>query len=169
MRNLARTIERGLDLDIQHSFDTRFGLFRWTLEGAYLFTFGQAVTSGSPVIELADTTTNPLAVKARSALGWYQQGKNLSGFSIEVTGNYAGSYRDTSVSERRVGAWSTLDFNLSYRAEADGRWFDGLQISLGGTNVLNADPPFVNNMNGYDAQNVQATGRMLVASIQKSW
>jgi hypothetical protein len=44
-----------------------------------------------------------------------------------------------------------------------------MELSLNAVNVLNHDPPFVDERDGYDVYNVQALGRVLSVDISKRW
>ena len=56
-----------------------------------------------------------------------------------------------------------------YRTPQGSGWLEGMQFSLNATNLLNHDPPFVDNQGGYDAFNIQPLGRVVSVDISKRW
>jgi iron complex outermembrane receptor protein len=170
MRNLASTRVKGLDLKIDRTLDTRHGNFNFGLDGGYIFSFEQAVSDSSPLINIVDTVGNPLALRLRGTAEWYQHAWDQRGFGINVTVDHTGGYEDTgSQMSHGVSPLTTLDLRLSYRTARGMGSLSDIELGLNASNVFNQDPPFVNREAGYDVINAEPYGRVVSFTIQKHW
>jgi iron complex outermembrane receptor protein len=167
IQNIALSRTRGFDFVGAWAGVTSMGDLEARLSGTYLVDFGQAARASLPVVELVDTQNNPLDLRLRGSLTWQRGSYEASLFL-----NYADSYRDTfSNPDRRVDSWTTYDVQLAWQArERDGP-LDGLRVSLSVQNLLDDDPPFLNNANGigYDEENADLLGRIVRFHVRKSW
>ncbi len=88
-------------------------------------------------------------------------------------GNYAGSYEDPYSSPglvKDVGSWLTIDLNLTYDfAKSKVLPVPGLEASLYARNLLDKDPPLVDNVVGYDTSNADPIGRTISLTLRKRW
>jgi outer membrane receptor protein involved in Fe transport len=170
MRNLASTRVRGLDAKLDRSVSTRYGDFSFGLNGAYLFSFEQATSDSSPMIDIVNTVGNPLALRFRGTFGWYQRGWDRPGFGIDAALDHSGGYTDVDGSlARKVDAFTTLDLRVSYRTARDQGSLGGIELGLNAANVFNQAPPFVDRDYGYDVVNTEPYGRVVSFGIQKKW
>jgi iron complex outermembrane recepter protein len=168
--NLAITQVRGLDFALNQSFDTDVGRFNVQVNGSHVFHFKRAFTKTAPAVDVVDTVNNPLALRLRGTVEWQQHGAHETGFAVNLTANYTGSYQDRDSPLRHsVDAWTTFDLGLRYQTEKRGGWTDDTEFALNVTNVLNDDPPFVDREWGYDFFNAQPTGRVLSATVSRRW
>jgi hypothetical protein len=62
-----------------------------------------------------------------------------------------------------------VDARFAYLTRQNEGWLGGMELSVNVVNVLNHDPPFVDDLYGYDVYNVQALGRVVSADITKRW
>jgi iron complex outermembrane recepter protein len=169
-RNLSRTLAKGIDLSLEQSFDNSLGFFRWSARGAYVLTFGQAVTDSAPVTSVANTLSYPIKVKARATLSWSERRATLPGLSFALAANFAGAYRDNeSGTNRRIASYSTIDAQLGYLIGEGRRWFENTDITLSATNLLDTQPPFVNTLYGFDQPNTPPVARLVTVSLRKKW
>lgn len=166
--NLSRIRTRGFDVAAKYTQSTPVGDFEFGLDGTYVSEFAEALTSTSPLVDIVNTQHNPLSVRARASFGYKFRRIDAAAFL-----NYAGRYRDTaSVPERSVGAWTTLDAQVSYDLNtlSESLW-SGLRLSASVQNLFGVHPPFLNNQVGvgYDQENAQPLGRVVSVSIRKRW
>ena len=84
-QNLAMTREKGFDLKLDQSLDTRYGKVLLGLNGTYMFSFDKAGSRTSPLLDVVNTVSNPLKLRIRSTADWYQRGWNLPGFGAIVS------------------------------------------------------------------------------------
>jgi iron complex outermembrane receptor protein len=169
-RNLAATRVKGIDLKFDESLDTRYGNLQLGLNGGYTLSFEQAVSDTSRRVDISDTVGNPLALRLRGSVEWYQHRWDLPGFGASATVDHSGSYRDVNVgAERAVNAFTSLDLRFSYRSANDGGLLSDTEISLNATNVFDRAPPFVDREDGYDILNADPYGRVVSLSLQKKW
>jgi outer membrane receptor protein involved in Fe transport len=170
VRNLAATRIKGLDLRIDRSLDTRYGTFSFGLNGGYILSFEQAVSNTSPRIDIVDTVGNPLSLRLRGTVEWYQHDWEQQGPGVSLTVNHSGGYTDTENQARRsVDALTTLDVRLGYRTASGDGLLDSVELGLNAANVFNRAPPFLDREMGYDAQNTEPYGRVLSLTLQKKW
>jgi outer membrane receptor protein involved in Fe transport len=170
INNNARTKLDGIDFTAAYGFDTaNIGRFDFRLNASYLFKFDEAITRGSPVVDIVDTVGNVIDLRMRNSVTWSTAG----GFSATAFINYADGYTDnTSIPQRRIHSWTTVDLQLSYETGNRFRaWLDDTRFSLSAQNVFDEDPPFVNNRLGvgYDPTNADALGRFIALQITTSW
>jgi iron complex outermembrane recepter protein len=168
-RNLSGVKTRGLDTELSYSLPTSSGRWGSGLRGTYTFDYKRQLTSTAPVLELVDTFNNPLALRLSGDLSW-----GLRGWSARATVNYTGGYKYPGATQTsKVDSWTTLDLNLGYRIEAGESWLRDTQVHLGASNVLDAEPPFVDVFDlyvfGYDYANSNILGRQLSLQVVKAW
>ena len=170
LRNLSRTVAKGIDLDLKQEFENSLGVFRWNAQGSYFLTFGQAVTDSAPVTSVANTEGYPIKVKARATLSWSERRATLPGLSFALAANFTGAYLDNeSVPNRRIASYSTVDTQIGYSTGEGDRWFENTEIALSATNLFDASPPFVNTQLGFDQPNTPPIARLVVLSFKKRW
>jgi hypothetical protein len=117
-----------------------------------------------------NTISNPLALLLRGVLEWNREGPRLPGPGAALAVNYTGGYKNPgSMLVPDESPWATVDVRFLYRTRADASWLGGVEFSINVVNVLNHDPPFVDDQYGYDAYNVQPLGRVVSADISKDW
>jgi iron complex outermembrane receptor protein len=170
LANLASTRTTGLDLQAGDSFSGSWGRIDLGVAGNYVFKFDQAVTTTSAAVDIVNTITNPLALRLRGTIEWNREAPGMPGPGFTLAVNYTGGYKDPgSALVPRVSPWTTLDARVVYRTRHDKGWLSGMEFSVTAVNALNHDPPFVDDLFGYDVYNVQALGRVLNADISKRW
>lgn len=170
LRNLASTSVAGIDAALSQSIELPRGELNWTIDGTYLLRFSEQITRTSPGANLLNTINNPLRLRARGTLEWYQHGEHLPGIGASFTTHFANGYKDNrSIPNRHIDASATFDMHLTYRTRKGSRWMEDVEIACGAVNVLDTEPPFVNTMLGYDIANADPTGRRLTFYVQKNW
>ena len=170
LRNLASTHVNGLDLTLDQVLDTGLGRFNFGLNASHIFSFEKRVTTTSPIADVVDTAFNPLALRIRGTIEWNQRGQNRAGFGANITVDHTGGYRDVvSTVHPQISAWTQLDLGLRYRTRPGGNVWDNIEFTLNATNVLDAEPPFVDWQRGYDITNAIPTGLVVSLYVQKHW
>ena len=170
LANLAATRTTGLDLEAIDTFSGAWGRIDLGATGNYVFKFDQAVTPTSPAVDIVNTITNPLALRLRGSVEWNREGPGMPGPGFSLAVNYTSGYKNPgSMLVPRVSPWTTLDARIVYRTRPNEGWLSGMELSLNAVNVFNHDPPFVDDLYGYDLYNVQALGRVVSADISKRW
>jgi outer membrane receptor protein involved in Fe transport len=170
LANLSATRTTGLDVEAHDSLSGALGTLSLDLTGNYVFQFDQTETDTSPDIDIVNTVGNPLALRLRGMVGWSLDGPQLPGPAVDVAVNYTGGYKDPgSTLVPNVSAWTTVDLRLVYRTQRGSGWLSGMEFSLNATNLLNHEPPFVDEEYGYDEDNVQPLGRVLSVDFSKRW
>jgi iron complex outermembrane recepter protein len=169
VHNVETLRTRGIDFDAKYEMQGRYGQLDFVVDGTYLLKFDLAEGNGSPATELLNTQTNPINLRLKTTVAW--SGPRLGG-SVSV--NYSNSYQDTaSVPNVPVAAWTTIDAQIRYRlGSGDAGWLESTQLELNALNLLNRDPPFLNNQAvgiGYDQENADPFGRIISLLIRKKW
>ncbi|HSX54627.1 MAG TPA: TonB-dependent receptor, partial [Sphingomonas sp.] len=168
-QNLASQRMRGLDFDLGYRLGVAGGTAELGASGSYIAAFRQRLTRTAPILSVVDTIGNPPDLRVRGRASW-----NGGPWGLAAFVNYSDGYRNnTTTPVSRVSSWTTLDLQLSYRIEGGGA-FGGLALTLGATNLLDADPPLTpfvlgTRTVGYDGENASPIGRLLSIQLTKTW
>ncbi len=169
-RNDAKTATDGIDLAGAYSMDTFFGHLGASIDGTYVLHFTQQITKTAPRVSVLDTAGYPLSKRFRTTLHWAQRSPTAPGFYASLTFERRNAYRDSdSPVLQDIRAWSTLDALLGWRASRSNGWGSDWEFTLNVSNLLNADPPFVNRELGFDVTNARPYGRVVSFTLSKSW
>ena len=104
-------------------------------------------------------------------MGW-----STGRFSANAFVNYIDGYTNQVVTPiETVSSWTTVDLSVSQRIGGSGGGDDrGLQLGLSIQNLLDRDPPYVNNRSntsalGYDPEKANPLGRMISIQALIRW
>jgi outer membrane receptor protein involved in Fe transport len=161
LRNFGGLRVRGIDLSVGYSIPLPLGTLDLGLGGTDTLTYERAVSKTAPFVSALDTVNNPLALRLRGSIGW-----RFNGWSVDAFVNHAGGYRDPAF-DRPVDSYTSVDLAVSYRATVG--WLSGTRVVLSALNALDEEPPFVNQIDGFDASNATQQGRVLSLEIAKAW
>jgi iron complex outermembrane recepter protein len=168
VRNSQIMKTSGIDVLGQYVRHAERSTLTFRVDGTYLVSFSEAQTPDSIRSERVSTQNYPIDLRLRGSLDW-QRGPFRTGAFV----NYFDDYRDiASIPQRRVSSWTTFDLALSYSlGPGSGTPFAGTTFSLSAENVLDREPPFLNNSIGigYDQENGELTGRILSFSVRRNW
>ncbi len=163
--NTAKLNTDGIDLEVRYRGDTSFGTFGLGLLATRILNYEQATTESIPPVSLLNRKYRPVDTRMRVNGSW-----GRGDWVTNVFVNYVADYEDVSDSgTRRVGSWTTMDFDVAYFPESVRGWLSGTSLSLNVQNVLDRDPPFVNTMFGYDITNANPYGRVVSLLARKQW
>ncbi|HEY6640556.1 TonB-dependent receptor [Povalibacter sp.] len=163
--NRGITDARGFDLQAGYRWMTdRAGSISWRTTGTYFTKFDTQLTANAPVLERVNTIAYPLRFRAKSDLSWA-----INDVGVGLSVNYSSHYWDTNFTPNRgIDSYVTLDLNGSYEFSSESM-LAGLTLSLNVANVLDEDPPFVNQSDGYDGSKASPYGRLISVGLTKSW
>jgi hypothetical protein len=169
LANIATRKQSGVDVSLSNTLDAPLGSVRTQVSGTYLFNIRTQLTPTAPFNEVAGTLYFPSKFRFRGSLAW-----SIGGFETTAFVNYTASYQDpTTQPAVPVASWTTIDLSLRYDLERAGArsWLRGMQASVTAQNVLNRNPPFVNNPNGlnFDPSNANPFGRIVAIQLTKKW
>ena len=167
--NRATFTTEGLDLSAAYTIDTRsIGQFNLMANANYILNLKESPTRAAPARSILDTFANPVDLRIRGGVGWASD----FGLSVHLFGNYTDRYRNTlGPTDVRIKSHTTIDLTLSYVTASTLRtsWLRDIAFSLSAVNLFNNDPPFVDVVGGYDADNFDPLGRFVSVSITKKW
>ena len=168
-RNDAIVETRGMDLMARYEKASKFGRFSFSLNGTYILSFAEAKAANLPLVERVSTQSFPIDLKMRGTARWER-----AGFDVAAYVNFVNDYKDVvSDPQRHVSSWTTLDLHAAYTfSSVGGGWLGDTTFALGADNVLDSDPPFLNNAAfgiGYDQENGDLTGRTVNFTVRKKW
>ena len=172
-QNVLNLDIQGIDASTSYDIPTkRLGTFHLGGSISYFTKFDQNI-KGGPTFSVLNTTgfnnTFPsIQTQARANLGW-DNGNIATNLFLNYIGayrNYSGSTVTPLVSQNgnpvsggdHVSGSAILDFNIAYTFR--GGAIGGTQIFLDVSNVLDRDPSFYNNANGYDQYSGNVIGRV---------
>ena len=168
--NLARVTERGLDFDLGYRWGQGASHYELGIDGTYLFAIKQRVTATAPTTETVSTIGNPVDLRLRGRASASLGHATIAGFV-----NFVDGYANTAVSPNQaVDSWTTVDVSMSYALDVLGGAFKGLRAGFSITNLLDAPPPYVENVTpfsaaGFDPEQASAAGRLVALNLVKSW
>lgn len=169
LSNVSTESVSGLDFGLRGRLEESWGDIKLGLNATYTLDHHRAVTPTSPAFRAMNDVGRPPDFRF-SAIGGIT--RNSMGASLAV--NYTDDYPDSfSASRARIGSWTTVDLNLSYRASSAPRSpFGGVRLALSVINFLDKDPPtFRNDSFGlrYDSANANPLGRFVSLQLGKDW
>ena len=98
------------------------------------------------------------------------------GFTATGIANYISSETDTGVNpSAKIGSWTTVDANISYRFQQQDPILSGLELSVAAINLLNQAPPYAAGAGvfsrglNFDSTNTSAIGRVLNFTVRKTF
>lgn len=172
IRNQARTKMKGIDFTVATVLDLGGGKLDAGVNGSYIIEFVNQQIADAPAVDIVDTIFNPADLRLRANLGWSDEQ-----FSVSTFVNYIDSYRDNQVvtDVQKIGSWTTFDVSLGYRFKSTSPILDGLSLRATVNNVFDEDPPAIDYVQasygnaGYDYENADPVGRLVVLELVKSW
>jgi len=115
--------------------------------------FPASIKSTGVKIQPADTTTLKTLWTA---------GANLNYVSpFNVTGTDVGTYQ--------VATYMTTDVRVIFHIPEAAGLFGKTDLTVQANNVLDRNPPFLVNTNGYTAAHANPIGRLVSVSLSKQW
>lgn len=170
-RNLARERQRGIDFDVGYAPELAGGILDLGISGTHIFSIKRQLTPGATNSDFVGLFASPVEWRLRGRMGW-----SKDGFSANAFVNYIDGYTNQVVTPiEMVPSWTTVDLSVSQRIGGpggeDGR---GLQLGLSIQNLLDRDPPYVNNRSntsalGYDPEKANPLGRMISIQAVIRW
>ena len=163
--NAARIAVDGLDASA--AYVLRLGADRVDLafDASLLAHYDRALTPTSPVTDLAGVTGQPASLKTRGSATWSRDPYGATLTVSRVGGSTA------PVTGQHVGAYTTVDGQLAWRAPQITGPLHGASLALDVKNLLDTSPPFYDSPQGvaYDPANADVLGRVLSLQLIKRW
>ena len=163
--NSAQLRVRGIDVLAAGDFSLAGGTGSLSLNVSHMLDYQRRITPNAGLIERVGMISNPPAWRLRMSSGW-----DSEPWGFSATLNYVDSYLDdVSNPARKVASWTTLDAQIRFQPKAmkDNGW----SVALNAQNLLDTDPPFVDQLTGfgYGAGNADPLGRFVSLQIIKRW
>lgn len=156
--NAASVDVRGLDGAI--SAPLRFDDHEIVLDAsaAYLLDYRMRTTATAPERSVVGRVGYPVRLRARAGGVWTR-----GDVSVAAHWNHVAAYEDGA--GRAIAAWNTIDAQLAWRRA------DGLRLSLSVQNLLDADPPLYDSVNGlgFDPGQANVLGRVISLQLIQRW
>jgi iron complex outermembrane receptor protein len=164
--NLGRLKQNGIDLNLSYAFETGVGAWRLAFDAAKILDLNRSTAPGLPFVDVLDTFSNPVDMRARVSTSW-----NLRGWRANAFLNYVGGYKNTAViPAASVESYRTVDATLAYDFADTPGVLNGVNVSLNGQDIFDAEPPVVlNGTLSWDNQNVSPLGRLVSLVVTKRW
>ncbi|MES3150844.1 TonB-dependent receptor [Sphingomonas faeni] len=160
--NTASLNVSGLDWDLRLTRPVGADQVSASISATWLFEYRRRLTPLAASVDRLDTVGNPANLRLRALATWSHRA-----LSATLIGNYVDGYKDdVSVPNRHIDPFATIDATIALAAEKG--LFAKLRPSLSVTNILDADPPFVNRTSGFgfDATNASPFGRTVALAIR---
>lgn len=173
-RNLALSTQDGFDFAVNNVIKTNWGDLRLGANMTLIVDYKQQLLAGQTPFEVVDRVGFPVNLRGRVHAGYSHKG-----FDATLSLNYVDDYINpqTPTNPRAlVDSWETVDLGLSYAFDdtTAPSWLRGVSISLSAQNLFDKDPPFVvreaaSERFGFDPQNANPLGRIVVVGFSKKW
>lgn len=168
--NLSVLNTNGLDFKASYGTDLSFGHLEAGLDGTYILTFKEKVTSTTPPTSVLSTQYNPVDLKLRGHL-LFTRGNLEAALFV----NYTDSYQDVRTAPFvPISSWTTVDVGVQYNF--DEGTLNGLSAGLNITNIADTNPPFVATPAPglapglvFDGANANVWGRIIALQLTKRW
>ncbi|MEO1168738.1 MAG: TonB-dependent receptor [Pseudomonadota bacterium] len=170
VRNLARTVVRGIDLNTRVSFDLLDGRGVIGLNGSYLIDQKQQGSVTTALVEQVSTFLNPVDLRIRSQLGFSNDLLSLNAYV-----NFVDDYRvDSTAGSDRISAFTTVDMTLRFNLDnmTGNSLLSGTRLGISVLNLFNEEPPVApvlanSFLVGYDPTNASPLGRFISFELTK--
>ena len=162
--NIGAREVRGFDTSLRYQHQSReLGLIRWSMNSSHMASYLNQLAPGSPVEDLAGTFADSASGGAGSLPEWkantgvyWQRGRWEGGYTIHYVSDLQENFtlNDEYVT-RKIGSWSTHDFQVAYGVPS------GFRFAVGIDNLLDEAPPFAASAfnDNFDARTYDLTGR----------
>lgn len=179
----------GFDASATYQYDVGVGTIRAGIEGTYINSYKAPVGAGGAVTDVAgfrnsQNFASPVPeLRFNAHLGFSTGGHNLVGFvryidSFKDDQNCGGGDKPTDfvgvdpvtlgcpggLDFAKISSHTTVDMQYSYSFGPHGP-LQGASISVGGINIFNNAPPFVNTDGAYESRTHDPRGRMMYVRL----
>jgi len=163
-QNVGSLFQTGIDYQISYDWDTSLGYWRASLNTAQILNLDRSLIDEGVTFDILDRIGWQISRRSNVRLNW-----GNDNWSASLTARIEGSYLNdetptvggTSLPDQNVGAWTTYDLQVSYKAPEGRGFFSGVGISLGAQNLSDKQPPIVlNGREAFDSGVHNPYGRM---------
>ena len=171
--NATSVTTRGMDLSAQYQISTPAGLIVPSLTGTYIVQYdiddpNVGNINGAGRLNFENFGTSTPRLRFNGGLAWLYDEHTINFFV-----RYIGGYEDEQV--RRavdgvapvvdIGSMVTLDAQYRFAIDSLFSSTDSLSLTIGGINLLDADPPRVAINGGYDSKVHDPRGRAVYGAL----
>lgn len=163
--NLSNQRVRGIDISGVYAMDLPIGELTFSGAVSILLQHELTIAPGATPVDSLNTLNGPVDLRGRASVNW-RSGIWNAGLSV----NYLDNYTDNaSIPSRPIDEFVTYDARIALDWRHDEE--RGPQLALSIQNLLDEDPPFVNNSTGYayDASNAAPFGRVITLELRQRW
>lgn len=149
-QNLGTTKMRGLDFSL--AYDWAMGPMNWSagVQGTYVLDYIFEAVPGAGFRDVLNTIGFAHRFRTQSDIGF-----NYEGFKTRLVWNYLNGYDNTTVTPvQKVSDYNTFDLSFTYDIN------EQLNIGFDVRNLFDANPPFVDQPNGWDPQSANPFPRL---------
>lgn len=171
--NLGISETKGMDFQFAYNWSNSTGAYRFNFNGMYLLDYKVSSTPAGELVDRRNTIFNPNTLKLRASLNW-----ELENVGAQLAINYVGGYdNNLAAPVQSVSSYTPIDLHtwIELGNGSEEGLTGGWVLSLDASNLLDEEPPYVdiaptgNGSGGYDATLANPIGRVLSATISKSF
>jgi iron complex outermembrane receptor protein len=165
-RNLSTLYTNGIDFGLSYRAKILLGEAETGLDGTKIFQFTDRFSPTAPTLSILNTTFNPIDLRLRA-----REVIKRGNFTVAIFANYTDSYTNNVVPPAHVSSWTTIDTSVTYQTAKGRGLLDDLAVTLGVTNLLDRNPPYVVSYEAvglnYDGANANPLGRFVFLQLSK--
>ncbi|MEM5518048.1 TonB-dependent receptor [Henriciella sp. AS95] len=156
--NLGSVKTDGLDFGVRYQTETDIGGLYAGVWGTY--TLGRDVTAaqGAATVDALEFGVSRLQLVAD--FGW-----SMGDFEASLRANHSAGYDVSATSD--VGSFTTVDLTGRWTLPGNDSWRGDTVLSLGVDNLLDEDPPYFDDIDGY--ANGSTLGRVVSVGVKQTF
>ena len=185
--NLSSNVSKTIDFRVDYRFSTGYGDWGIYLNAVRTLETARQLVSFIPEVDISDTERGPSRWASNLRLSW-----DYGAWNVTTETFYTSSTKLLSPSSAQIilpgerfrrfdglpinqnpqthaDSYVRTDVQVGWTASADSGWLQGLRVAVGAQNVFEPDPPFVDNLSGFAANRVFASGRVLYLNLHKDF
>ena len=185
--NLSSNVSKTIDFRVDYRFSTGYGDWGIYLNAVRTLETARQLVPFIPEVDISDTERGPSRWASNLRLTWdygtwnvttetyYTSSTKLlepSSASVILPGERFRRFDGLPINQNpqtQAASYVRTDVQVGWTASADSGWLQGLRVAVGAQNVFEPDPPFVDNLSGFAANRVFASGRVLYLNLHKDF
>ncbi|KCZ50518.1 hypothetical protein HY29_07070 [Hyphomonas beringensis] len=157
-RNLGSVKTDGLDFGVSYTKDTNIGELHGGVWGTYTLSRDIQAAPGTASVDALEFGVSRLQLVAD--LGW-----SMGDFEASLRANHSAGFDASETGD--VGSFTTVDLTGRWTLPGNDSWRGDTVLSLGVDNLLDEEPPYFDDIDGY--ANGSTLGRVIYLGLKQTF